>query len=400
MKPKAELILRNSREERLQSEKAKRERQRINALTSFYEQAANTALNNPDWSLRRTYPLDVDFLAHPKVLELVKEDTETVSREAWEMIKEEIKTWILKYHQRFLQRLVDILDGKTFEGTLRMPDNLKDVSSEPTEAGETNSKGKEKARPSHHDVIGGLMERLSLVTSVFYCTGCDSPHWFPSVIHHVWQLHSDTTTSLRPTKEVENALISRAATDLGLNLSMSTVKELDHEPKYICLRCDERLAPHRSFSQLVCSTLGAGLSISDLRCFQVAHYLKVKTWHRRASAVVNDNPLAAYAKRPRPGGAAVPTLHDDHDWAAEGHLVRADDQDERRQTKEHQHTFIKELQSDRDDDKAGTGGEDFERNYWSRHKKSRCCALCPDGFSPVVCPLPPLGGLFHTDVVV
>lgn len=249
MKPKAEALLKKSRENRLTREKMSRKRQRMFALTAFYEELVKEITDHLLLETGQTFPFEADFLERPNVVELLKEDSETISKETWTAIKADIRDWMLNYHKHILQRLVGILDGEPFEGILMAPPA--DAESNVIESEGADLKGKQKAAPSTSDVIHGLTERLSLISSLFCCTECDTLHRFPDVVEHLSRRHSYLASGLRAASGVQGILTARLADELGVNTHTSTWNELDHESNYMCLRCDDRLAPHRTFSELV-----------------------------------------------------------------------------------------------------------------------------------------------------
>ncbi|KAG8937527.1 hypothetical protein FRC00_004504, partial [Tulasnella sp. 408] len=143
--------------------------------------------------------------------------------------------------------------------------------------------------------IEALKERLSSATTIFYCSGsyCRSNiWWFPDFIRHGSSEHNccnmeDFSARLEPLERDGQELVKKLLSDLKLDpetvkVSHDIFKD-QSQKRFLCTRCDERVAKYMTFTGLV------------------EHYLKAQNWHDKEPDLEKDTTTERiYSSNPCP----------------------------------------------------------------------------------------------------
>ncbi|KIO33073.1 hypothetical protein M407DRAFT_204460 [Tulasnella calospora MUT 4182] len=132
---------------------------------------------------------------------------------------------------------------------------------------------------------------------------------------------------------------------------------------YRCARCDERVSPHLTFTELI------------------SHYLENKVWFDKASDAREKAFIKSSNSKDPP---SYSTLFNGHDWNADGNIIASDNsRDKARVTR-----LQNQLEAAYGNDPEDYNGQDFTTksrrsiNKAPERRIRRICRLCPEGFSP------------------
>ncbi|KAG9025739.1 hypothetical protein FS837_004835 [Tulasnella sp. UAMH 9824] len=361
IKPKLELLLETSRNNRLEMERQQRRRSRETDISKFYEKLGPEVFDLPfkDYELACLLPELDKVFALPSIKSLLEIDVETVTEEQWIEVAPDARLFVLRSWRDCLNQLTAYLE----DGATAPVDKTK----QRTEATKPNMETEEAVSTS----IERLQSKLSRATAVFSCESCYPTRItrFPDAIMHHFSSHfcydmDGILNALRPLQPQGQDLVKRLLKDLKLDpdtaKSDPPVKN-ENEKNLLCTLCDERVAKYMSFDEMI------------------DHFLGAQTWFDNATEAVRKSPDYCYPSRTV--RSELPTIINDHDWASrDALLVRRDDKETKEGVLKLQDSFRKQGLNDPLFDVKGIGGEDLEKNPW--REVTRCCRLCPKGYGP------------------
>ncbi|KAG8908293.1 hypothetical protein FRB99_007827 [Tulasnella sp. 403] len=290
-----------------------------------------------------------DFYRIPAVATLLEDDTPQVTEEQFAPIREDVE-------EVFYERAAECMEHLT---------SIMQSTQEPRSSSHEQADPTQTTRVRVH----AIMKRLSQATSAFWCESCKVVCWFPSVprfhppqgkgSHKLRPLHG---SRLCPADQPD--LVSRVLESAELSSEFTLAENhMNQLGRFLCLRCDERVAQYRTFNELI------------------AHFLKAREWYLDATAATQADPKRAYRWL---GGdlSRLPTIIDHHDWTTDAPLARLDDLKMQQEVDAAHLAFVNSCRKDPEDDPTGRGGEHLSRDYDNLAIK-RTCKLCPLGFSPM-----------------
>ncbi|KAG8908275.1 hypothetical protein FRB99_007808 [Tulasnella sp. 403] len=338
--PKLEPIVKARHEQRLKDTLKRQERfrwrQRSSRLRVLYGrltyQAAPTDLHRKAIS-----PTVEDFLDLPGAKRILGLTAQQVPQEMWVEVEEEARQFVLTTQEEALAQVLTVLK----------------IDREPPPEG----------NEARYAKIRETIVLLSRPTSGFWCQTCQRASWFPitSCYHpgHAIVPLVDSPSSPPGKPFLVTALLASAGLD-GATFDASA--ENHKPPRFICSRCDERVAECKSFGDLL------------------RHYHSAQVWYERTTTLINSNPKKAYRKR-RNESFEPPEIANRHDWSTDEPLARELTPEQLHELKKQQLAFEEESKKDPNDDELGEGGEAFSKDYTNR-RLFRTCKLCPVGYSP------------------
>ncbi|KAG8908980.1 hypothetical protein FRB99_000083 [Tulasnella sp. 403] len=318
-------------------------------LLSFYHDLIRQSVGDV-WGLDSYKWLrDGEFLCIPAVAALLAGDLPCITEEQFAAVRGDVEDVFYERAAECMQQLISIL--------------------RPTQ--ETRSESHPEVHPTQTTQVRvhAMMKQLSQATSAFWCETCSVVCWFPLVPrfhppqpkgeHKLRPLHG---SRLCPGDQPD--LVSRVLESAGLSREFTLAE--NHNAQlglFLCMRCDERTAHHKTFDDLI------------------LHYVKAREWYLDATSAVQTDPKRAYrwlGSNP----SELPNIIDHHDWTTDAPLARLDDHKKQQEIAASQLEFTDGCCTDPTDDPTGRGGEHLSRNYENLALK-RTCKLCPVGFSPM-----------------
>ncbi|KAG8958811.1 hypothetical protein FRC00_002257 [Tulasnella sp. 408] len=220
IKPKLEPLLQKKREQRLEQERRNRRRKRGQAVFSLYHQTARDTLSlGPDpWNLSSFIPDQRSVTALPRVQEMLEVDTETITKEQWLEVEDEVRTFIGRHWIIVLRKVLYVIE----------------TGSAPP-AGIPTNPNEEESDQNIFDGIVAIRAKLAIVTASFVCKSdsCKEIHWFPGVFLHGFCQNpaedlSGLLRSCDPLDAEKKRLVNRMLDDLGLDRESATEADAKH----------------------------------------------------------------------------------------------------------------------------------------------------------------------------
>ncbi|KAG8908295.1 hypothetical protein FRB99_007829 [Tulasnella sp. 403] len=338
--PKLEPIVKARQQQQLKNNNRWRERmrqrQRASRLRTLYSRLIQEY--TPDWIHRRAVaPTEDDFFDMLAVERIFTVGDEQVPQRMWDDAEEEGRLLFLSTQEEKLAHLLAVLK----------------VDREPPP----------EDQPARRVKIQETTTLLSRLTSGFWCQTCQSATWFPFALsyHTEHSLVSLVDSPLSPPGKP--FLVTALLASAGLDEATFDVNAEDTKiPRFLCSRCDQRVAQPKTFPDLL------------------RHYHSAQVWYERVTMVVNSNPKKAYQKR-RKESFEPPLIVNCHDWSTDEPLVRECSLEQLQELEQQRLAFEGECRKDPDDDGLGEGGEAFAKD-WMNRRLLRTCKLCPVGYSP------------------
>ncbi|KAG8911502.1 hypothetical protein FRC00_006377, partial [Tulasnella sp. 408] len=337
-------------------EKRERRAKREKTIRKFYHRLARETMG-PVFQNCRVYSILTrveEVFALPSIKPLLENDRETATEAQWIEVAPEVRHIAAKWWRDTLKQFVNCLEHG--------------VTARPNEAGE-GDEGETNSGTETEEAISGSIEalktQLSHARSVFCCreSHCRGVWWFPRNVRHGLFYHNHPSIGkilqhIRPLHSEGQHLVQRLLTDLKLDPETATSSDVfveDQNPRrYLCTRCDERVAKYMSFGELV------------------EHYLKVKKWFDDVTEAVQTSPDDCYPSRTV--GSQFPNIVNDHDWSSNhAVLVRKEDSETKDAVLKLQMDFQMAGLLDPVCNTKETGGEDWKPAVLRR------CLLCPRG---------------------
>ncbi|KAG9044435.1 hypothetical protein FS837_008136 [Tulasnella sp. UAMH 9824] len=291
-------------------------------------------------------PILKEFLDLAPVAALLEADTDGIPEQELESVRQDALQFAIQGRRRYLVKLRNIRDGLPL-------DELNDEDWSTLSDNETIARLDKIAAELVHAVNG------------FWDPTRKTVDWYPSA-----RLSGPNVDLgvLTPAEALAPGMISKVLGAIGKdpNAEAGAVTSGDWGRKpvlYRCARCDERVAPHLTFTQMV------------------SHFLENKVWFDKASDAREKMVIESSGSK---GPHSYSTIFNDHDWNAEGDLVASDNsRDKARVTK-----MQNQLEAAYGNDPEDYDGEDFttrsrrSTNKIPERRIRRICRLCPEGFSP------------------
>ncbi|KAG8957396.1 hypothetical protein FRC00_004020, partial [Tulasnella sp. 408] len=206
IKPKLEPFLQEQRDQRLEEERWIRRRNRGWAVSALYRQTARDTLSlTPDqWNVSYI-PEEKLITALPRVQEMLEADTETITKEQWLEVEDEIRTLTRRHWLIVMRKVLSVVE------TGNAPPA--EIPVEPNED-ENDHKLVED--------IATTRAKLALVTASFVSTSSPTReiHWFPDVY--------GLPPSYLPLNADRKKLVIRMLGDLGLDPESATEEAAHH----------------------------------------------------------------------------------------------------------------------------------------------------------------------------
>ncbi|KAG8908985.1 hypothetical protein FRB99_000088 [Tulasnella sp. 403] len=313
-----------------QSDKEYRLAQRKWSLLCFYHDVIRQSVGDV-WGLDSYKWLsDGEFFRIPAVAALLAEDVLYSTAEQLAAIRGSVEDAFYERAAECMEQLTSILQP----------------------AQEASSESHQESLPTQTTRVRvhAMMKQLSQATSAFWCETCKVVCWFPLVPrfhppqpkgeHKLRPLHGNR---LCPRDQPD--LVSRVLESAGLSREFTLAE--NHNAQlglFLCSRCDERTARHKTFNDLI------------------LHYVKAREWYLDATSAAQTDPKRAY--RCLAGDLSeLPTIIDHHDWMTSAPLARLDDHKKQQEIAVSQPEFVNGCCTDPEDDPTGRGGEHLSRNY-------------------------------------
>ncbi|KAG8932683.1 hypothetical protein FRC00_014319 [Tulasnella sp. 408] len=220
IKPKLEPLLRKKRDQRLEQERQNRRWKREQAVFSLYCQTAHDILSLPPgpWNVLSFIPDQGSITSLPRVQGMLEADTETITKEKWLEVEDEVGTLIRRHWVIILRKVLSVIE------TGRAPP-----------AGIPASPNEEETDQEVIDHIVAIRAKLAIVTASFVCKSdyCKEIHWFPGVLLHGYSRNpaEDLSGLLRacePLDPEKKKLVTHMLDDLGLDRESATEADAKH----------------------------------------------------------------------------------------------------------------------------------------------------------------------------
>lgn len=197
--------------------------------------------SSDSWNKKRTCPEEHLFLELPQIVALSDADTEDITEDAWNAVKEDVQRFVLAKRSGLLSMLIGILET----GRLTAPYKpLAEIA--------TDFEVKTESE------CNAMAVRLSLATSAFVCEECCTISHYPDILNH---LHTEFSSfqCFSPLSLETDHGGSVVALLRGLDLDPETTTSKDTDklanygvPGLLCLRCDSKVADtYETFDKLV-----------------------------------------------------------------------------------------------------------------------------------------------------
>ncbi|KAG9042424.1 hypothetical protein FS837_010890 [Tulasnella sp. UAMH 9824] len=233
IKPKLEPLLQEQRDQRLEQERITRRWKRGRAVSILYQQTARDTLSlkSDQWNASHI-PNEGSITALPRVQEMLEADTETITKEQWLEVEDEVRILIRRHWRIVLQKVLSVVETGNAPPA-GIPVNLNDDDDD-------------------HELvedIAAIRAKLALVTASFVCTSraTGEIHWFPDV--------SGLPPAYLPLNADRKKLVTRMLGDLGLDPQSATEQDVKGLNNLICTRCDPNIAKYSTFSRIASRAL-------------------------------------------------------------------------------------------------------------------------------------------------
>ncbi|KAG8911294.1 hypothetical protein FRC01_005794, partial [Tulasnella sp. 417] len=303
-----EVLLEAHRNERLESEKAQRRRNREDAIRDFYPRIARETLGRPFGSSRvvSILPEIQEVFTLPSVKPLLESDTETITEEQLVEVAPDVRYILVKWWRGSLEQLADSLE----HGSSARPS---DVSGGDGGAMDSDPDPKNDTEEAISDSIKALTAKLSCATSVFHCDTdwCRKISWFPEIVQHGVSYHGHSSISellrqISPLKSDGQRLVRRLLTDLGLDpetVRSEVLFEKSNQRTFQCARCDESVAISMNFGELI------------------EHYIE----KQRSFGAADEDQNSPPSDPPQAENSESSKIVHGHDWASQDALFTQQD---------------------------------------------------------------------------
>ncbi|KAG8928762.1 hypothetical protein FRC01_005393 [Tulasnella sp. 417] len=338
----------SNKDRRILNEKWRRRNRRSRDLTILWDNVvvAASGARAVYTAERRSCPAVNEFLDLSPAAALLEADTDGISEQELNAIRPDALQFAIQGRRRYLVKLRNIRNS--------LPVNQVDEE-------EWSSLSKDETIAKLDIIAAELVQAVN----GFWDSKRKSVEWYPASYLDSSYLDSGV---LSPAEDLAPGLMSRMLESVGrdLNTEASAVMggNWGRRPElYRCARCDERLAPHLTFTEVI------------------SHYLENKVWFDKASDAREKAFIeSSGSKEPLP----FPTLFDSHDWIKDGDVIASDSsRDKARVTK-----LQNQLEAAYGNEPEDYEGEDFttrsrrSTNKAPERRIRRICRLCPEGFSP------------------
>ncbi|KAG8958813.1 hypothetical protein FRC00_002259, partial [Tulasnella sp. 408] len=220
IKPKLEPLVQRNRDARLEVERARRRRQRDEAISVLYLQTAREtlALSCDTRDLQPYFPHKRLINALPCVEALFEADIETITGDKWLEVVDEVCTFIRRHWRKILKQIALVVETGTappegFHNEVETDDSEEKVVED----------------------IDAITAKLARVSAAFICKAesCKEIHWFPSILtcSPLQNPSADFTGTLRfcePLGAERERLVNRMLVDLGLDVENTTKSDVRH----------------------------------------------------------------------------------------------------------------------------------------------------------------------------
>lgn len=176
---------------------------------------------------------------------MLEPDTETIIKEPWLEVEDEVRTLIRRHWVIILRRVLFVIE----------------MGRAPL-AGIPIGRNEEENDQKVVDDIVAIRAKLAIITASFVCKSdyCKEIHWFPGVIEHgnCPNPAEDLSRLLRacePLDTERKKLVTRMVDDLGLDRESATEADVNGLKNLICARCDPNIAKYATFGQIVSLTV-------------------------------------------------------------------------------------------------------------------------------------------------
>ncbi|KAG9019067.1 hypothetical protein FRB90_006810 [Tulasnella sp. 427] len=240
-----EPLLTRSRQERLDQDRSHRLQKRKADIKRDYLGTVNEAL---DLGLGKLDSAASHILSPenvysiPSIRQLLETDPEEVTEDQWAGMVCDVMMEIGKHWRRILKQLAAMTETNpsSRQGTFSRSIN-----------------GRETEADIYAEILS-LRSTLSLVTSSVSCVhqDCKGLIWYPEVLKHDRSSRTnvragDIFAHVRRPSDSLKGLVIRLLENLWLDSSSATIAKVSRLPFLLCARCDERIAPYNTFSDIV-----------------------------------------------------------------------------------------------------------------------------------------------------
>ncbi|KAG8939488.1 hypothetical protein FRC04_006264 [Tulasnella sp. 424] len=344
VRPIVERAAESNKSSRLWNQSWRRRNERSRALTFLWNGAVAVATGTRAVYLaeRNACPTFNEFLGLPPAADLIAADTDGISAADQDSIRPQAVQFAIQGRRRTLTKLHNILKGLPLDQT-----NEEEWSS--------LSNDEAIARL---DIIAA---ELAQAVNGLWDSKRKAVDWYPSTYFRAQYLDLGV---LSPAEGLAPGLIARMleSIDKSPDTEAAVVTSWNWGRKSIqfrCARCDERVAPYLTFSDMI------------------SHFLEKKVWFDKAELAREK----ALAENP---SLSHHTFFNDHDWNSEGDMIVSEtSHDKARVTR-----LQNQLEAAYGNDPEDYDGEDFttrsRRSVRQEPQKRtrRICRLCPEGFAP------------------
>ncbi|KAG8939487.1 hypothetical protein FRC04_006263, partial [Tulasnella sp. 424] len=343
IRPVIEGVAESNKSSRIWSQGLRRRNKRSRALNVLWNGAVAVASGTRAvyHAERSVCPNFNEFLCLPPAAELIAADTDGISAAEQDSIRPQAVQFAIQGRRRTLTKLHNMLKGLPLDQT-----NEEEWSS--------LSNDEAIAR------LDTIAAELAQAVNGFWDSKRKVVDWYPSTYFRAQYLDSGV---LSPAQGLAPGLIAKTLESIGKSPDTEagavTSWNWRKPVQFRCARCDERVAPYLTFSDMI------------------SHFLEKKVWFDKAS-LAREKALAENLS------LSHHTFFDDHDWNSEGDLIVTEtSHDKARVTR-----LQTQLEAAYGNDPEDYDGEDFTtRSRRSAKQKPerrtrRICRLCPEGSAP------------------
>ncbi|KAG8928761.1 hypothetical protein FRC01_005392 [Tulasnella sp. 417] len=341
-------VTESNRNMRIENQRLIRKNERSRALTNLWNDAVNIASGTRSVFLMEKgacYSLN-DFVGQAPVAALLEADTDGIPAQDLDSIRPNALQFAIEQRRQYLVKLRNIRNGLPLE----------------------QFSGEEWLSLSNDETIAKLdtiAAELVQAVNGFWDSKRKTVDWYPSPV--LGRSNVDFGV-LSPAEGLAPGLISKLLETLGKDPSIeasavTTGNWIRKAVRYRCARCDERVAPHLTFTELI------------------SHYLERKIWFDKAS----DAKAKALVESP---GSNEPlsrsTLFNDHDWNTAEDIIASDNSHDKARITKRQNQLENAYGNDLEDydrEDVNTRSRRSAKKVIERRTR-RICRLCPEGFSP------------------